>query len=131
MPASLTPVVYALGGAFFFGLMPIFMNRGVVQIGAQAGAMITIGTAAALYTLATPLWMRPEYFASPALWVFLANGLIHPTASTRARVFDDTLNSLIQRPLVPPQRSCQSRRRYKHGAPLFASKPPARSGNAS
>ncbi len=81
MSASLIPVVYALGAAFFFGLMPIFMNRGVVQIGAQAGAMTTIGTAAAVYTLAAPLWMRSEYFASPALWVFLANGLIHPTAS--------------------------------------------------
>ena len=81
MSANLAAVLYALGAAFFFGMMPICMNRGVVAIGAQAGALVTIGTASAVYTFSAPLWMHAEYFASPALWVFLANGLIHPTAS--------------------------------------------------
>ncbi len=81
MSANLAAVLYALGAALFFGMMPICMNRGVVVIGAQAGALVTIGTATAVYTFSAPLWMHAEYFASPALWVFLANGLIHPTAS--------------------------------------------------
>ena len=42
---------------------------------------MTIGTTALLFTLTTPVWLRVEYFLGPAIWLFLLNGLVHPTLS--------------------------------------------------
>lgn len=75
------PVAFATGAASLFGAQAIFGKRGLAYVDAQAGAMITIGVSAAVYWLLAPALLRAEYWLHPALWVFVANGCIHPMFS--------------------------------------------------
>ena len=75
------PLALALAAAFFFGIMVIFSKRGMAYVDAQTGSMIAIGVPALLYLAAAPLWMRAEDWFTPGFWIFLVNGLFHPTLS--------------------------------------------------
>lgn len=81
LQASTIPVLFAASAAAFFGAQAIFAKRSLAYVDPQAGAMITIGTSALIYWLLSPFLLNPDAWLSPALWIFLLNGLIHPMFS--------------------------------------------------
>jgi len=75
------PVLLALGAALFFGISTLVAKRGLLHVEAQTGALVSIATTFALYTLLAPLWMRAADWFTPGFWVFVLNGLMHPMLS--------------------------------------------------
>jgi drug/metabolite transporter (DMT)-like permease len=43
--------------------------------------MISMGTSLLVFWLLAPFMLRAEYFRNPGMWIFFANGLIHPLFS--------------------------------------------------
>jgi drug/metabolite transporter (DMT)-like permease len=64
-----------------FGTNAQVSRQGLRYADAQTGALISIGLTALLYWLASPLFLRAEYWHSPALFLFLMLGLFHPGMS--------------------------------------------------
>ncbi|HEX7926973.1 MAG TPA: DMT family transporter [bacterium] len=74
-------LLFAVGASFFFGISVLPSKQGLRYVDAQTGSMISIGTTVCIYTLIAPFFVKWEYWSSPAIWVFMANGLIHPMIS--------------------------------------------------
>ncbi len=81
LPATLVPILLALVAAAGFALQAVLARFSLRYVDAQAGALVTIATAALVFWALAPLHMRGEFWRSPALWVFAINGLVHPTLS--------------------------------------------------
>lgn len=79
--ATLSAVAFAVLAAGLFGLNAVIARRTVGYVDAQIAAMLTIGTAAALTWLLSPLFVEAAWWGRPGMWVFLVNGLFHPTLS--------------------------------------------------
>lgn len=75
------PVLLALFAAVLFGLQAVLARRSLGFVDAQTGTMISIVTAALIFWAIAPWKMRPEFWFTPAVWIFGFNGLLHPTVS--------------------------------------------------
>jgi drug/metabolite transporter (DMT)-like permease len=78
---ALAPLLFSVSAAFFFGASVLTSKQGLRHVDAQTGSMISIGTTVTIYTLVSPFFVKAEYWSSPGIWVFMANGLIHPMIS--------------------------------------------------
>jgi len=74
-------LLFSLAASFFFGSSVLTSKQGLRYVDAATGSMISIGTTATLYTLISPFFVHQAYWSSPAVWVFMGNGLIHPMIS--------------------------------------------------
>jgi drug/metabolite transporter (DMT)-like permease len=74
-------LVFSLAAAFCFGSSVLTSKQGLRYVDAATGSMISIGTTVTIYTLIAPFFVRAEHWSSPGIWVFMANGLIHPMIS--------------------------------------------------
>ncbi len=75
------PSLFAVTGGVLFGAQANFGRRGLDHMGPQEGAMVTIGAATLVFWLMAPFSMKSAYWFSPGFWIFLTNGMIHPTVS--------------------------------------------------
>lgn len=80
-PGLPPPALLALAAAFLFALGVQLARLGMRHIDPRTATLITIATAALLYWLASPLYLRLEYWRSPALLLFAAIGLFRPVLS--------------------------------------------------
>ena len=55
--------------------------RSFAYVDPQTSSMVSIGTCATIFWLLSPFLLEAEYFTNPGMWVFFANGLIHPLFS--------------------------------------------------
>ena len=79
--ASLLPVLLSLLAASLFGAQAVLARRALRHVDAQTGAMITILTSSTIFWLIF-IWQVPTApWGSPAVWVFLSAGLLHPAFS--------------------------------------------------
>jgi drug/metabolite transporter (DMT)-like permease len=76
-----SPVLLATLSAFLFGASVLSSKRGLLHVDPQTGSMISICTTVVIYGCLAPFLVRAEYWSSPAIWIFMANGLIHPLVS--------------------------------------------------
>ena len=81
--ADLTVMVplLTLCAAALFGISANTARAGLRHINSRVGAIISIGSTVGCYLLTSPLWMRTEDWANPALLIFAAFGLVHPWLS--------------------------------------------------
>ena len=79
--ASPLPVLLSLLGASLFGAQAVLARRALRHLDAQTGAMVTILASCTIFWLIF-VWRAPwAQWHSPALWVFLSAGLLHPAFS--------------------------------------------------
>jgi uncharacterized membrane protein len=78
---ALIPILYATVTAACFGGQLVLTMRSFAYVDPQTGSMITIGTCVTIFWLLSPFLLKAEYFANPGMWIFFANGLIHPLFS--------------------------------------------------
>ena len=71
---------------FLFALGGQFQNIGVQHMEARTGTMLTIGSSAFCYWLASPIMLNPEYFLHPAALIFVALGFVRPALSANLSV---------------------------------------------
>ena len=81
MYETLYPILYALITASCFGGQLVMTVRSFAYVDPQTSSMISIGTCVAIFWLLSPFLLKAEYFTNPGMWVFFANGLIHPVFS--------------------------------------------------
>lgn len=81
MHEALVPILYATVTAACFGGQLVLTMRSFAYVDPQTGSMITIGTCVTIFWLLSPFLLKAEYFANPGMWIFFANGLIHPLFS--------------------------------------------------
>ncbi len=82
MPEVLSSTLLpALGATLFFGVSVLVSKQGLRYVDAQTGSMISIGTTTLIYCALAPFLVKAEYFRNPGVWVFIANGCIHPLIS--------------------------------------------------
>jgi len=81
MPEVFIPILYALMAAAFFGGQVVLTMRSFTYVDPQTGSMISMGTCVLVFWSLAPFMLRAHYFGNPGMWVFLANGLIHPLFS--------------------------------------------------
>lgn len=77
----MSPSLFALMAGVLFGAQANFGRKGLDHMGPQEGALVTIGAASLVFWLVAPFSMKSEYWLSPGFWIFLTNGMIHPTVS--------------------------------------------------
>lgn len=75
------PSLFAVTGGLLFGAQANLGRRGLDHMGPQEGALVTIGAATLVFWLMAPFSMKSEHWFSPGFWIFLTNGMIHPTVS--------------------------------------------------
>jgi len=80
------PFGLALIAAFLFALGGQVQNNGLQSLDSRTGTMISIGSSAAIYWLAAPLMLKPEYFLHPAALIFVCIGLVRPAISANLSV---------------------------------------------
>jgi len=78
---ALVPIFYATLAAACFGGQLVLTMRSFAYVDPQTSSMITIGTCVTIFWLLSPFLLKAEYFTNPGMWVFFANGLIHPLFS--------------------------------------------------
>jgi len=78
---ALLPILYATVTAACFGGQLVLTMRSFAYVDPQTGSMITIGTCVTIFWLLSPFLLKAEYFANPGMWIFFANGFIHPLFS--------------------------------------------------
>ena len=79
--ASLVPVLLSLLAASLFGGQAVLARRSLRYVNAQTGSMVTILTAGTVFW-SIFIWRVPgAQWSSPAIWVYLSNGLVHPMFS--------------------------------------------------
>jgi drug/metabolite transporter (DMT)-like permease len=78
---SLISILYATMTAAFFGGQVVLTMRSLNFVDPQTSSMISMGTCVVVFWLLAPFLLRIEYFLNPGMWVFFANGLIHPLFS--------------------------------------------------
>ena len=81
MHEALVPILYATVTAACFGAQLVLTMRSFAYVDPQTGSMITIGTCVTIFWLLSPFLLKAEYFANHGMWIFFANGLIHPLFS--------------------------------------------------
>jgi len=79
--AAMLPILYALMAAVLFGGQAILTMRSLAHVDPQTSSMIATGTCVLIFWLLAPFLLRGEYWLNPGMWVFLANGLVHPLFS--------------------------------------------------
>jgi drug/metabolite transporter (DMT)-like permease len=65
----------------FFGAQVVLTMRSLNYVDPQTSSMISMGTCVLIFWLLAPFLLRIEYFRNPGIWIFFANGLIHPLFS--------------------------------------------------
>lgn len=75
------PSLFAVTGGVLFGAQANFARRGLNHMGPQEGALVTIGAATLVFWAMAPFALKSAYWVSPGFWIFLSNGIIHPTVS--------------------------------------------------
>lgn len=83
---GIPPYGLALLSAFLFALGGQFQNNGLQSLDARTGTMLTIGSSATIYWLASPFMLKPEYFLHPAMLIFVCIGLVRPALSANLSV---------------------------------------------
>jgi drug/metabolite transporter (DMT)-like permease len=78
---SLISILYATTTAAFFGGQVVLTMRSLNFVDPQTSSMISMGTCVVVFWLLAPFLLRIEYFLNPGMWIFFANGLIHPLFS--------------------------------------------------
>ena len=78
---SLISILYATMTAAFFGGQVVLTMRSLDFLDPQTSSMISMGTCVVVFWLLAPFLLRIEYFLNPGMWIFFANGLIHPLFS--------------------------------------------------
>ncbi len=78
---TLVPIFYATITATFFGAQVVLTMRSLRYVDPQTSSMISMGTSVLVFWLLAPFTLRSEYFRNPGMWIFFANGLIHPLFS--------------------------------------------------
>jgi drug/metabolite transporter (DMT)-like permease len=78
---ALVPILYATVAAACFGGQLVLTMRSFAYVDPQTGSMITIGTCVTIFWLLSPFLLKAEHFTNPGMWIFFANGLIHPLFS--------------------------------------------------
>jgi drug/metabolite transporter (DMT)-like permease len=78
---SLVSILYATMTAAFFGGQVVLTMRSLNYVDPQTSSMISMGTCVVVFWLLAPFLLRIEYFRNPGMWIFFANGLIHPLFS--------------------------------------------------
>jgi drug/metabolite transporter (DMT)-like permease len=78
---SLISILYATMTAAFFGGQVVLTMRSLNFVDPQTSSMISMGTCVVVFWLLAPFLLRIEYFLNPGMWIFFANGLIHPLFS--------------------------------------------------
>jgi drug/metabolite transporter (DMT)-like permease len=78
---SLISILYATMTAAFFGGQVVLTMRSLSYVDPQTSSMISMGTCVLVFWLLAPFLLRIEYFRNPGMWIFFANGLIHPLFS--------------------------------------------------
>jgi len=79
--AATLPILYALMTAVLFGGQAVLTMRSLAHVDPQTSSLIATGTCVLIFWLMAPFLLRGEYWLNPGMWVFLANGLIHPIFS--------------------------------------------------
>jgi drug/metabolite transporter (DMT)-like permease len=74
-------VLLATTAAAFFGAQAVLARRSMRHVDAQTGAMITIVTATTVFWMLGAFRFQADWWRSPAVWVFVVNGFVHPTVS--------------------------------------------------
>ncbi len=75
------PVALALAAAFLFGLGIQLTRPGLRHTDSRTAALIQIGTACAVYWLASPAFLQRWYWLEPAIALLAAIGLFRPFIS--------------------------------------------------
>lgn len=83
---TIPPYGLALIAGFLFALGGQIQHIGLQTLDARSGTMLSIGSSAAIYWLAAPVMLNPEYFLHPAALIFAALGLIRPALSANLSV---------------------------------------------
>ena len=78
---NLVSILYATMTAAFFGGQVVLTMRSLDYVDPQTSSMISMGTCVVVFWLLAPFLLRIEYFRNPGMWIFFANGLIHPLFS--------------------------------------------------
>jgi drug/metabolite transporter (DMT)-like permease len=78
---TVLPIFYATMTAAFFGAQGVLTMRSLTYLDPQTSSMISMGTSLLVFWLLAPFMLRAEYFRNPGMWIFSANGLIHPIFS--------------------------------------------------
>jgi drug/metabolite transporter (DMT)-like permease len=78
---SLISILYATMTAAFFGGQVVLTMRSLNYVDPQTSSMISMGTCVVVFWFLAPFLLRIEYFLNPGMWIFFANGLIHPLFS--------------------------------------------------
>lgn len=81
MPEVSVPILYALMAAAFFGGQVVLTMRSFTYVDPQTGSMISMGTCVLVFWSLAPFMLRAHYFGNHGMWIFFANGLIHPLFS--------------------------------------------------
>jgi drug/metabolite transporter (DMT)-like permease len=82
MPDSpIEPLLLALIAAFLFGTSALVGWRGLRRVEPQTGSMVSIATSAAIFAMASPLFMESRPVNVPALLVFALMGMFQPALS--------------------------------------------------
>ncbi|MGD8520047.1 MAG: DMT family transporter [Desulfobacterales bacterium] len=81
MHEAIVPILYAIVTAACFGGQLVMTMRSFTYVDPQTSSMISIGTCATIFWMLSPFLLKAEYFTNPGMWVFFANGLIHPLFS--------------------------------------------------
>jgi drug/metabolite transporter (DMT)-like permease len=78
---SVASILYATMASAFFGAQVVLTMRSLNYVDPQTSSMISMGTCVLIFWLLAPFLLRIEYFRNPGIWIFFANGLIHPLFS--------------------------------------------------
>jgi drug/metabolite transporter (DMT)-like permease len=81
MPEVFIPILYATMAALFFGGQVVLTMRSFAYVDPQTGSMISMGTCTLIFWLLAPFLLKAEYFGNIGMWIFSANGLVHPLFS--------------------------------------------------
>jgi drug/metabolite transporter (DMT)-like permease len=74
-------VIQSLIAACLFALGIQFLNLGLRHADSRIGTLIDIGASAAFYWLLSPLFLKLEYWLTPAALIFAAVGVFRPVLS--------------------------------------------------
>lgn len=75
-------VLFALGAAFFFGTALVLTQAGLRYLGALQGACISIGAAAALFVVFSPVTIGFAFWDANSAGLFVLIGCLFPAAVT-------------------------------------------------
>jgi drug/metabolite transporter (DMT)-like permease len=81
LETSVASILYATMAAAFFGAQVVLTMRSLTYVDPQTSSTISMGTCVLVFWLLAPFMLRAEYFRNPGMWIFFANGLIHPLFS--------------------------------------------------